>query len=82
MKPATQQRPPVFYVLAIFVVPIMAVFLSKNLSTVRLAAVKQEIFQRLGFAGSRSLSTVQHGRLPTHFSLPSGDKIPSIALGR
>ncbi|PPQ65906.1 hypothetical protein CVT26_000926 [Gymnopilus dilepis] len=81
MKPATQQRPPVFYALAIFVVPIMAVFLSKNLSTVRLAAVKQEIFQRLGFAGSRSLSTVQHGRLPTHFSLPSGDKIPSIALG-
>lgn len=30
---------------------------------------------------SRNMSTVTDGKLPTHYTLPSGDKIPSIALG-
>jgi hypothetical protein len=33
-------------------------------------------------AGHRALSTSRGVQLPTHYTLPSGDKIPSVALGK
>lgn len=50
-----------------------------------------ETMHRLGLAGHmhyngtgihRNISSLVNGKLPTHYTLPSGDKIPSVALGK
>jgi len=75
-------------ILAIFVIPYMAFAFAKShfpASVGRVTSLGNEVLQHLNLVVShqfnRSFSTVQHGKLPTHFTLPSGDKIPSIALG-
>lgn len=49
----------------------------------------QDAIHRLGLAGHldcgglhRNMSTVGGGKLHSHYTLPSGDKIPAVALGK
>ncbi|KAF8964257.1 NADP-dependent oxidoreductase domain-containing protein [Flammula alnicola] len=77
------------YLIAIFVIPYMVFSLfTRNFvpRSTGLASLRSSVMQRLGLSSlgsQRSMATVQDGpgKLPTHFTLPSGDRIPTIALG-
>lgn len=77
LKAKKQQKKSSFSILrlvAIFVVPYMAFLLFSR------SGFFKKTLQRLGFLKGKSASTYVNG-LPTYFTLPSGDKIPSVALG-
>ncbi|KDR82531.1 hypothetical protein GALMADRAFT_237878 [Galerina marginata CBS 339.88] len=78
-----------FIFIALFIVSYMVFFIARgSFASTRVAAgMRQkcrETMHRFGLAGHgmhRNMSTATGAKLPTHYTLPSGDKIPAVALG-
>ena len=72
---------------ALFIFLYMAYILGKNITPAcrGLGSPSRKmiygVHHNISHAKFRNVSTLVDGKLPTHYTLPSGDKIPSIALG-
>jgi hypothetical protein len=75
----------IHYILASLVLYMGLFLFSRNLlsRSPTITSIKNGVLSRLGLSKA-TMATVQSGpgQLPTHFTLRSGDKIPTIALGR
>ncbi|KAF9478221.1 hypothetical protein BDN70DRAFT_880285 [Pholiota conissans] len=71
------------YIFAFLILYMGLYLFSRNLlsRSPSITSLKNNVLSRLGL--SKAMATVQSGpgQLPTHFTLRSGDKIPTIALG-
>jgi hypothetical protein len=75
----------IHYILASLVLYMGLFLFSRNLlsRSPSITSIKNGVLSRLGLSKA-TMATVQSGpgQLPTHFTLRSGDKIPTVALGR
>ena len=84
-----QRRPTKFRFLTVSILFCMAYFVFRGVvGSNGVAGLRRKcgvLMRRPGALGShgvyRNLTTAKSGQLPTHYTLPSGDKIPSVALG-